>query len=84
MPSFDHPVLKALLIILAASGLTQLYVYIAGYFNWPPFYTYPAIGSQPWIIVYTISLFAVGGIWFLAHRVSRKDSLTQMGVTPAR
>ncbi len=83
MPAFDHPVLKALLIILAASGLTQLYVYIGGYFNWPPFYTFPAIGSPPWIIVYTISLFTIGIIWFLAHRVSRKD-FTQMGVTPAR
>ncbi len=84
MSAFDHPVLRAVLILLAASGLTSLYVTFGGYFNWPPFYEYPSVGSQPYIIVYIVSLFAIGVVWFLAHRGRREKTLQQIGIQPAR
>jgi hypothetical protein len=79
MGSFDHPVLRGILIIFAAGGLTQLYIGIAGYVNWPPFGYYPSFGSTAYIAVYIVSLIIVGAILWVMFRghVNKRDLKVQ-------
>ncbi len=84
MPALDHPVLRAVMILLGALGLTQIYLSIGGYVNWPPFGSYPSPGSIPYITVYIASLIILGAIDFLRFRGHVRKEMFQQGVIQQR
>ena len=80
MGSLDHPVLRAIMIFSAALGLTQIYISLGGYLNWPPFGKYPDFGSPAYIAVYVVSLIVFGAIDWIRFRGHERKSLIQQGV----
>ncbi len=78
MGSIDHPVIRVFFIFAGAFLVTQLYVYLGAYVNWPPFGTYPSVGSIPYITVFVLSGIIVGFLWWWNGRGQvRKDLVTQ-------
>jgi hypothetical protein len=78
MGALEHPGIRAFFILAGGYLLTSLYIEFGGFFNWPPFGTYPNLGSLPWISVYLVSTLLVSFLdWIRFRGMVHKDLVKQ-------
>ncbi len=77
LPYVNHPIIRFVIVVLAAGMLTSIFFVIDGFAGYWPFGTqgpfgYFGLGSIPYITVYIISVVLLG-ILDLTTRTGEKD-----------